>query len=49
MRKKNKKIKMPNSYFALKDIRNIDFSPRFTNDKDDNTKLVSINLVAKKS
>ena len=48
MRKKNKKIKMPNSYFIEKDIKNYDFSPRITNDKDGNPKLVSINVVAKK-
>lgn len=48
MRKKNKKIKMPNSYFALKDIRNIDFSPKIKGDSDSNIKVYSINDIIRK-
>ena len=48
MRKKNKKIKMPNSYFIEKDIKNYDFSSRITTNKDGNPKVISINAVAKK-
>ena len=38
MRKKNKKIKMPNSYFIEKDIRSVDHLLNGKSEKEDNSK-----------
>lgn len=47
MRKKNKKIKMPNSYFIEKDIKNYNFEPRTVKNNTGDAKALSVDLVEK--